>query len=129
VKGRFVPQETAPRHDGGVDYNRPGAILVRTAKRRLVWRKGGRYRSGNDTPYAPAELHVIAFTYGIVRMSDFMSKTVVKGGRLSRGRVEEALHMIRVLMMLPALSMDHIDLKGTFVVEEAGHGQGKNVEG
>lgn len=117
--GRFVEQETAPRCDVGVDWSGPGAILVRTGKRRLVWRRGRRYYSGilNPSVYAAAELQVISYPESARAMSDFLSREVFKGGRLTRRRVEEALPAIRELMMLPALSMDHIDLARTFLVE------------
>lgn len=124
MKGRFVPQEVAPRHDNGVDFSGPGAILVKTKKRRLVWRKGRHYYSGMLHPsvYAPADLEVIGFPENIRSMGDFLSREVFVGGRLTRRRVEEALPKIRELMMLPELGMDQVDLKRTFIVDEGGMG-------
>lgn len=120
MKGHFVEQETAPRDDNGVDFSAPGIVLVKTKERRLVWRRGRHYYSGMLHPsvYAPADLEVIGYPEAIRSMSDFLNRRVFAGGRLTRRRVEAELPKIRELMMLPALSMDHIDLKGTFVVEK-----------
>jgi hypothetical protein len=79
-----------------------------------------RIHAGEDvTPsvYFPAQLQVIAFLGPIMRIRDFMSEKVFGGGRLTRPRVEEALPKIQDLMMLPRLSMEHIDLKATFLME------------
>lgn len=118
MKGRFVPQEIAPQHDAGMDWSGRGRILVRTSKRRLVWRGGRRYFGGiGRRAYAAAELQVNAFPEGARSMADFLSRGVFEGGRLTVRRIEAALPKIRELMLLPALSMDQIDLKRTFVVE------------
>jgi hypothetical protein len=118
VKGRFVPQEIAPQHEDGVDWSGRGRVLVRTSKRRLVWRGGRRYFGGiGRRSYAPAELQVIAFPDAIRAMSAFLSKKIFEGGRLTMGRIEGALPTIREAMLLPDLSMDHIEIGRTFVVE------------
>ena len=121
--GKFVePQEIAPRHEGGVDHSGTGKILVRFGQMRLVWRKGRFYYSGmlNPKAYAASQLEVTkVHGDGPRSMKDFFSKEIFEGGRLTMNRIGPEIKKIRELMGLPDLNILHIDLKKTYVVEEA----------
>lgn len=117
MRGKFVePQEVAPQCEGGCDYSRTGKVLVRFGDKRLVWRKPGSVWSGIGMPrsYCPAELQVLGED-----ITRFGSDSVLfEGGRLSKRRISDAIKKIRSLMKLPKLSVDQIDPKKTYIVEE-----------
>jgi hypothetical protein len=117
MKGKFVDQEVAPQREGGCDFSGRGKVLVRYGDMTLVWRGPRSVWSGVGMPrsYCQAKLHVVG-----PDMRSFGPESIIfEGGRLAMHRIAPEIPKIRELMKLPTLDTFNINLKKTFVVEEA----------
>ena len=115
IIGHFQERMIAPQHTDGHDWHNTGTILLIQGKKRLVWRKAGRHWSGIGMQSShPASLDALGVkgAYNSSTVTD-----IIEGGRLSRKRLEGLLPKLREVLELPALSMEHLDTKKTFVVD------------
>ena len=129
IIGRFEAQRIAPQHDGGVDHSATGLILVECAdlkkismfeRLRLVWRKGGsHWASIGERSYHVASLEAIGGRQeSNLKYWDIYPRAVFEGGRITEKRVREHLQKIQEVMKGLPITMEHIDLKRTFIITE-----------
>lgn len=112
MKGHFVGQEIAPKYEPGVVHSGEGKVLLRWGKASIVWRSGGSFWSGGKD-YCPAMLEIWSR-----RTRSDMSDTVFEGGRLTLKRIEKALPQIKEVLGLRGLTIEHFNLRKTYMVDE-----------
>jgi hypothetical protein len=89
MKHHLIAPEIAPAIENGCDWSATGLVLLTTADRsvRLIWRKGGRYTSGQSRRYGGSQLTIVRAD----RYRDHWVNLGESGGRLSKGRIAAQL--------------------------------------